>query len=262
MVVGSGPAGFAVVACLRQAGIEFVLLEKEQALAPSWRRHYDRLHLHTDRNHSGLPYLPVPRSYPRYPSRAQLVEYLEAHANAFSIAPRFGEDVAEARRGDGAWELKTQAARYRARALVLATGYNAVPVRPHWPGMESYKGVLLHSSEYRSAGCLLGQDVLVVGVWQLGRGDCHRLVLDLLHSDLVRRPTWAWLESPDHRQLLSCFRIYRPLGAIKDPLRSTEGGPRGAPSSREYFHAEAMNCTAHGRPKSRTSSLTDLGFWV
>jgi indole-3-pyruvate monooxygenase len=168
VVVGSGPAGLAVGACLRRAGIDFVLLEKQQVLAPSWRRHYDRLHLHTDRSHSGLPYLPMPRSYPRYPSRAEVIEYLEAYAKAFSLAPRFGEEVVEARRGEGAWELKTQAGRYRARALVLATGYNAVPVRPHWPGMEGYQGVLLHSSEYRSGERFRGQDVLVVGFGNSG----------------------------------------------------------------------------------------------
>jgi indole-3-pyruvate monooxygenase len=168
LVVGSGPAGLAVGACLRRAGLDFILLEKEQALAPSWRRHYDRLHLHTDRAHSGLPYLPMPKSFPRYPSREQVIEYLEAYAKAFSLAPHFGEEVVEARRGEGAWEVKTPAARYRTRALVLATGYSATPVRPSWPGLEAYQGVLLHSSEYRSGERFRGQDVLVVGFGNSG----------------------------------------------------------------------------------------------
>jgi len=168
VVVGSGPAGLAVSACLRRAGIDFVLLEKEAVLAPSWRRHYKRLHLHTDRSHSGLPYLPMPRSYPRYPARLQVVEYLEAYAKAFSLAPRFGEEVVEARQQPGGWQVKTQAGRYRARALVLATGYNATPVRPHWPGMDDYQGVLLHSSEYTSGERFHGQDVLVVGFGNSG----------------------------------------------------------------------------------------------
>ncbi len=167
-VVGSGPAGLAVAACLRRAGVDFVLLEKEAVLAPSWRRHYQRLHLHTDRSHSGLPYFPMPRTYPRYPSRLQVIEYLEAYAKAFSLAPRFGEEVVEARRQEGAWALKTAAARYRVRALVLATGYNATPVRPHWPGMEGYQGVVLHSSEYTSGERFRGQDVLVVGFGNSG----------------------------------------------------------------------------------------------
>src|SRR6266540_5184966 len=91
VVVGAGPAGLAVGACLRRAGIDFVLLEKEQEVGATWRRHYDRLHLHTDRAHSSLPYLPLPRHHPRYPSRQQVVEYLDAYARAFSLVPRYGE---------------------------------------------------------------------------------------------------------------------------------------------------------------------------
>jgi indole-3-pyruvate monooxygenase len=205
VVVGSGPAGLAVGACLRRAGLDFMLLEKEQTLAPSWRRHYERLHLHTDRAHSGLPYFPMPKSFPRYPSREQVIEYLEAYAKAFSLAPRFGEDVLEARRGEGAWELKTQAARYRARALVLATGYNAAPVRPTWPGMEGYQGVVLHSSEYRTGEPFRGQDVLVVGFGNSGgeiaidlfeKGARPSLVVrgtvNLLPRELLGLPILTW----------------------------------------------------------------------
>jgi indole-3-pyruvate monooxygenase len=168
VVVGAGPAGLAVAACLQRQGIDFTLLEKEQQLAASWRRHYQRLHLHTDRGHSGLPYLPMPRSYPRFPARLEVIEYLESYAKAFSLSPRFGEKVVEARRVNGAWDVKTPAARYRARALVLATGYNAVPVRPQWPGMDGYQGVMLHSSEYTSGERFRGQDVLVVGFGNSG----------------------------------------------------------------------------------------------
>jgi indole-3-pyruvate monooxygenase len=205
VVVGSGPAGLAVGACLRRAGLDFMLLEKEQTLAPSWRRHYERLHLHTDRAHSGLPYFPMPKSFPRYPSREQVIEYLEAYAKAFSLAPRFGEDVLEARRGEGAWELKTQAARYRARALVLATGYNAAPVRPTWPGMAGYQGVVLHSSEYRTGEPFRGQDVLVVGFGNSGgeiaidlfeKGARPSLVVrgtvNLLPRELLGLPILTW----------------------------------------------------------------------
>lgn len=168
VVVGAGPSGLAVAACLDRAGIDFLLLEREQVIAPSWRRHYDRLHLHTDRDHSGLPYFPMPRSYPRYPSRDQVIAYLEDYARTFSLAPRFGEEVVKARPSEGTWEVTTNVGRYRARALVLATGYNAAPKRPEWPGMEAYQGLLLHSSEYHSGEPFRGQDVLVVGFGNSG----------------------------------------------------------------------------------------------
>ncbi len=189
VVVGSGPAGLAVGACLRKAGIDFVMLEKDQQVGASWRRHYDRLHLHTDRAHSSLPHLPLPRSYPRYPSRQQVIDYLEAYARAFSLAPRFGEEVAAARPLDGGWEVKSAVGRYRARVLVLSTGYNAEPVRPRWPGKEGYRGRLLHSSEYRSGAPFKDQDVLVVGFGNSG----GEIAIDLFEqgarpSIVVRRP--------------------------------------------------------------------------
>src|SRR6266540_3988196 len=205
VVVGAGPAGLAVGACLRRAGIDFVLLEKEQEVGATWRRHYDRLHLHTDRAHSSLPYLPLPRHYPRYPSRQQVVEYLEAYARAFSLVPRYGEEVTAARRRDEGWDVETRNALYRANALVLASGYNAVPVRPRWPGMARYRGAVLHSAEYRNGERFRGSDVLVVGFGNSGGEIAIDLVehgarpsiavrspVNLLPRELLGLPILTW----------------------------------------------------------------------
>jgi cation diffusion facilitator CzcD-associated flavoprotein CzcO len=71
IVIGAGPAGLAAAAALRARGLNAAILEKSDAVGAVWRRHYDRLHLHTDRGHSGLPGLPMPKAYGRYPSRAR-----------------------------------------------------------------------------------------------------------------------------------------------------------------------------------------------
>jgi indole-3-pyruvate monooxygenase len=249
VVVGTGPAGLAVGACLRRSGVDFILLEKEQALAPSWRGHYDRLHLHTDRSHSGLPYFPMPRSYPRYPSRAQVIEYLEAYAKAFSLAPRFGEEVVEARRGEGVWELKTQGAHYRARALVLATGYNAAPVRPTWPGMKGYQGVLLHSSEYRSGERFGGQDVLVVGFGNSG----GEIAIDLFEHGA--RPSMVVRGSVNllPRELLGLPILTWALALSKLPPRVADA--LSAPLLRMTFG----DLSRLGLKKAPAGPLTELG---
>jgi len=51
IIIGAGPAGLATAACLKQAGIDSLVLEKASTVGDSWRHHYDRLHLHTDRGH-------------------------------------------------------------------------------------------------------------------------------------------------------------------------------------------------------------------
>ena len=48
IVIGAGPAGLATAACMRERGLNPVILEKSDAVGAVWRRHYDRLHLHTD----------------------------------------------------------------------------------------------------------------------------------------------------------------------------------------------------------------------
>src|SRR6185312_15470952 len=89
IIIGAGPAGLACAATMRAVGLNVAVLEKAATVGSAWRRHYDRLHLHTDRKHSGLPGLPMPRAFPTYPSRVQLIEYLEAYAAHFDIRPVF-----------------------------------------------------------------------------------------------------------------------------------------------------------------------------
>jgi cation diffusion facilitator CzcD-associated flavoprotein CzcO len=93
LIVGAGPAGLAAAACLRQRGVDALVLEAGPALGETWRHHYDRLRLHTVKQHSHLPGMPFAKEAPRYPSRAEVVAYLEAYAAHFGIAPRTNEPV-------------------------------------------------------------------------------------------------------------------------------------------------------------------------
>lgn len=168
IVVGAGPAGLAVGACLKRVGIPCVMLEQTAKVGATWHRHYDRLHLHTAKAYSGLPFVPFPKDYPRYPSRLQVIAYLEAYARQFRLEPRFGQQVIAARYANGCWEVETQDTRYQATNLVIATGYNREPYLPNWPGQVSFRGTLLHSSQYRNGEPFRNQKVLVVGFGNSG----------------------------------------------------------------------------------------------
>lgn len=169
IVIGAGPAGLAVGACLRRAGLSTVILEQAETVGASWHQHYDRLHLHTAKTWSALPHLPFPRHFPRYPSRLQVVEYLEEYARHFGLQPRFGQRVVTVRRaGDAEWEAVTEEGRFRARHLVVAGGACREPVRPQWPDQELFGGEVLHSSEFRNGEEFTGRTVLVVGFGNSG----------------------------------------------------------------------------------------------
>lgn len=148
--------------------MSFEIVEQADRLAAAWHRHYDRLYLHTPKQHSALPFLPFPREYPRYPSRAQLIEYFERYARAFEIAPRFSERVRAVRWAGEHWVIGTSAGSWRSRAVVVATGLNAVPVIPEWPGRADFGGAVLHSAAYRTGAAFRGKRVLVVGFGNSG----------------------------------------------------------------------------------------------
>lgn len=168
MIVGAGPAGLAVGACLKQAGIPCLILEQTDKVGAAWHRHYDRLHLHTAKAYSGLPFMPFPKEYPRYPSRLQVISYLEAYARRFQLEPRYGQQVTAAGYANGFWEVQTRDTRYQVSNLVIATGYNREPYLPNWSGQASYRGSLLHSSQYRNGKPFVNQTVLVVGFGNSG----------------------------------------------------------------------------------------------
>jgi cation diffusion facilitator CzcD-associated flavoprotein CzcO len=163
VIVGAGPAGLACAAALRANGRSSIILERADNLAASWRRHYDRLHLHTAKAHSGLPGMPMPRAFPRYPSRLQVIDYFEAYARANDIRIRFGKSVISVRQGQD-WIVETNDGdALEAETVVIATGLSKAPIKPVWKGQESFTGKLLHSSEFSNAGALGARRVLVVG---------------------------------------------------------------------------------------------------
>jgi cation diffusion facilitator CzcD-associated flavoprotein CzcO len=168
VVVGAGPAGLAVGACLRKAGLDFIILEKESQVGSSWRRHYERLHLHTVKQYSSLPHLPFPKDYPRYVPRNQVIEYLDAYAGHFNLQPRFGEAVRSIHKDGNDWIVDSTSLSIRAPFVVLASGYNAEPIQASFAGMEKFKGKIVHASDYANGKPYAGQSVLVIGMGNTG----------------------------------------------------------------------------------------------
>lgn len=182
-VIGGGPGGLAVAAALRGRGVRAVVLEKAPAVAATWRRHYDRLRLHTTRRMSALPGLPMPRSFGRWVSRDDLVRYLEKYAEVNGLEVVTGVEVDRVERDGDGWVLHaTGGRRLSTRAVVVATGAAHVPVLPDWPGRDGWPGELRHAAAYRSAAPYAGKDVLVVGAGNSGA----EIAVDLAEGGAAR----------------------------------------------------------------------------
>lgn len=242
-VVGGGPAGLSVAHALRARGIRAVVLEKSERVGASWRRHYDRLHLHTTRRLSALPGLPMPRRFGRWVSRDDVVRYLEKYAEYHELETVTGVEVSRIERtpdGTG-WLLHATGGReLTGAAVVVATGYNHTPRLPEWPGREAYKGELRHAGEYRNPEPYAGRDVLVVGVGNTGaeiavdlvEGGASRVRLSVRTAPhIVRRSTAGWAAQYTGvlvRRLPVGLvdRLARPMAKLSVPDLSQHGLPR------------------------------------
>ncbi|MFI1566365.1 flavin-containing monooxygenase [Streptomyces sp. NPDC020490] len=242
-VVGGGPGGLSVAYALRARGIRAVVLEKSDRVGASWRRHYDRLHLHTTRRLSALPGLPMPRRFGRWVSRDDVVRYLEKYAEHHELEIVTGVEVSRIERTpDGAgWLLHATGGReLTGAAVVVATGFNHTPRIPDWPGRDTYGGELLHASRYRNAEPYAGRDVLVVGSGNTGaeiavdlvEGGASRVRLSVRTAPhIVRRSTAGWptqYTSVLVRRLPTGLvdRLARPVAKLSVPDLTARGLPR------------------------------------
>jgi cation diffusion facilitator CzcD-associated flavoprotein CzcO len=232
IIVGAGPAGLAMAAAFRARGLNASILEKSDAVGAVWRRHYDRLHLHTDRARSGLPGLTIPKACGRYPSRAQVVEYLEAYAARFALKPVLNAPVRAVRRDGRAWRAEAGENSRTAPIVVVATGWADYPHAPTWPGMETFGGPILHSSGHRNPAPFAGQRVLVIGYGNSGA----EIALDLAEAAIdvtlsVRGPVNVIPASCSECRSLS-FRSPSNGSRREWPTQSTRpcSGSRSAPS--------------------------------
>lgn len=129
-----------------------------------------------------LSYESFPKGTRVFPLRDDFIRYLESYAEGHQLAVQFGVEVKRIDRCGGSWKLATSGGERTARHVIVATGYMHTPRRPDWPGLDLYRGRLLHSLDYRNAEPFRGADVLVVGAGS----SAMDIAADLAHGGAAR----------------------------------------------------------------------------
>jgi putative flavoprotein involved in K+ transport len=170
VVIGGGQAGLAMSYQLKQAGIDHVILEKNQ-IAHSWKtQRWDAFCLVTPNWQCQLPGYPYQGSDPKgFMLRDEIVGYVEGYARHISAPVKEGVAVTRLRQNaGGGFALETSAGNISADAVVLAVSGYHVPKIPPMSDRLDRSVSQLHSSAYRNPEQLPPGGVMVVGTGQSG----------------------------------------------------------------------------------------------
>jgi putative flavoprotein involved in K+ transport len=206
-VVGAGQAGSAIGHFLERQARRFVILERAGQIAPAWRERWDSLRLFTPRRYSALPGLPFPGDPDGYPTRDEVIAYLERYVETFELPIELNSGVEGLERGqDGRFRLELAGGRrVTADQVVVATGPFQTPYVPKVAEKLADDVFQTHAVGYRRPDEVPPGTVLVVGGGNTGfqiakeLSATHEVVLSVgsrqrpLPQRLLGRDLFWWL---------------------------------------------------------------------
>ncbi|WP_428926640.1 NAD(P)/FAD-dependent oxidoreductase [Marinibacterium sp. SX1] len=169
VIIGGGQGGIALGARLRQLGVPTIVLDKHDRPGDQWRSRYKSLCLHDPIWYDHLPYIKFPDNWPVFTPKDKVGDWLEMYTKVMEINYWTRSEVQKAAydEASGTWEVKVnrdgQEVTLRPTQLVLATGMSGKANIPTFPGMDSFKGEIQHSSQHAGPDDWTGKKVVVVG---------------------------------------------------------------------------------------------------
>ncbi|RPI24360.1 MAG: FAD-dependent oxidoreductase [Chloroflexota bacterium] len=172
IIVGGGQAGLALSYCLKQEGIDHLVLEAADQPGEAWRNHrWDSFTLVTPNWHIRLPGAEYQGDDPDgFMPRKQVVSLLEDYVQRYQLPVQFQTRVTSVSRKVDAsgYQIESSRGAWEAGNVVIATGSFQTPKIPAFSQSISPAILQIHSGQYRNPGQLPPGAVLVVGSAQSG----------------------------------------------------------------------------------------------
>ncbi len=194
LVIGAAQAGLSIAARLNQQGVDTLVVEKWPRIGDSWRKRYHSLALHNSIHLNHLPYMEFPPTWPKYIPKDMLGLWFEFYAQVMEINCWTDTEfvgatwndtekswTARLKRGDGTERV------VRPRHLVFANGVSSYPMLPDVPGLEDFKGEVIHSEGFDSGAGWEGKKAFILGTGS----SANDIALDLhshgVNTTLIQR---------------------------------------------------------------------------
>ncbi|KAJ5903308.1 hypothetical protein N7504_005691 [Penicillium tannophilum] len=158
LIVGAGHSGLATAAHLQELGIQYLVVDKASRPGESWRARYETIKLHTPIYSDHYPFMKYPTDWPRYLDQEHITKWMEHYGHAMALNIRHDTLARNIQYNESMqrWSIELQSKdgvnTINPKHVVLATGLlSDIPVRPTFPGEDSFKGQIYHTLAHKSA---------------------------------------------------------------------------------------------------------------
>ena len=213
VIIGAGVSGLYAGIQLQQAGIPFVILEKNEAVGGTWYENiYPGCGVDTPNHFYSYAFEPNHDWSHFFAKRDELWNYFEGVADKYGLRKhiRLGTEVVDARydEANAVWRITAQDAdgaahRLTARLLVSAVGVLNRPKLPDIAGLNSFAGPAFHTAQWDRDFDWRGKRVAMIGTGASGHPVGPTIAPDVERLTIFQRsPHWV-VPNPNYHEGVS-----------------------------------------------------------
>ncbi|MEI8051492.1 MAG: NAD(P)/FAD-dependent oxidoreductase [Actinomycetes bacterium] len=210
VVIGCGESGLLAGIRLKEAGIPFTILEKNDGVGGTWWENtYPGARVDVGNHFYCYSFEPSDAWTEYFAQQPELQAYFERVMDKHDVRPhvRFGHEVVSASWSDteGRWLVVAQDrdgvnVAFSARAVITAVGQLNRPNIPEVPGRETFAGPSFHSAQWDHDVDLEGRRVAMIGAGASGFQIAPTIAPTVAHLSVFQRTAQWMFPNPNYHE--------------------------------------------------------------
>lgn len=187
-VVGAGVAGLTATKHALEEGFDVVCFEKDSDVGGLWNYHdnvqdgspslYNSCSINTSKEMTCFSDFPIPKEFPNFMDHKHFKKYLSMYCENFNLRKniRFQTSVDKIEKADSEnrWKVSIHSVKSNKKTcevfdyVLVCNGHLHEPNKPNLPGLDMFKGKVIHTHDYKTFRGYEDKRILVVGIGNSG----------------------------------------------------------------------------------------------